>query len=319
MVRSIIVDDVADVRDVEPAGRDVRADEQLDLIVAERVERGHAGALIEIAMQRADREAVLLQRAIDDLHVALAVAEDDGVLEALGAADQMPQRGALRLRGDARLHQRLGDVGRRGSRPRDFDANRVLQELLGEPGDFRRHGRGEEQRLPGEGDQLADAFDVGDEAHVEHPVGFVDHQDFDGVEQDFSALGEVQQSARRGDQHVSAAHDLGFLIAKRNAADQQRDIEFVIDAVSDERLFDLVGEFARWLEDKGSRHPRPGAAFFEQGQHRQRESGGLAGSGLRDSEDVAALQRVRYGLFLDRRRRVVAGRLDGFEHFLAQA
>jgi hypothetical protein len=33
--------------------------------------------------------------------------------------------------------------------------------------------------LPGEGEELADALDVGDEAHVEHAVGFVEHQDLD--------------------------------------------------------------------------------------------------------------------------------------------
>ena len=88
VMRRVVIDHMADVGNVEPARGDVGADEQLDLIVAERVERGHAGALVEIAVQRADGEAVLLQRAIDDLHVALAVAEDDRVLEILGAADQ---------------------------------------------------------------------------------------------------------------------------------------------------------------------------------------------------------------------------------------
>ena len=81
-MRRVVVDDVADVGNVEAARRDVRADQQLHVVVAERVERGHARALVEIAVQRGDRKAVLLQRAIDHLHVALAVAEDDRVLEA---------------------------------------------------------------------------------------------------------------------------------------------------------------------------------------------------------------------------------------------
>ena len=35
-------------------------------------------------------------------------------------------------------------------------------------------------------------------------------------------------------------------------------------------------------------------------QDRQREGRGLAGSGLRDADDIAALQRERNGLVLDR-------------------
>ena len=96
-----------------------------------------------------------------------------------------------------------------------------MQEGVDEPGDFRRHRRGEEQGLAGEGHQLADALDVGNEAHVEHAVGFVDHQDLDAGQQDLAALGEIEQAAGRRDQHVGAAGDLGFLVGEGDAADQQ--------------------------------------------------------------------------------------------------
>ena len=93
----------------------------------------------------------------------------------------------------------------------------------------------------------------------------------------------------------------------------------MVDAVFAEGLLDLGGEFARRLQDERARHARPGASLFEHRQHRQREGGGLAGAGLGDAQNVAALQRVGNGLRLDWRRRVVAGRFDGVEHFLAQA
>ena len=78
----------------------------------------------------------------------------------------------------------------------NFDLHRIVQEVLGDAPDFRRHGRGEEQRLAGERNQLADALDVGNEAHVEHAVGFVDDQQFDAGEQQPAALGMVEQPAR---------------------------------------------------------------------------------------------------------------------------
>ena len=77
------------------------------------------------------------------------------------------------------LDQALGGGGHGRCRPRDLDAHGIMQELLSDSTDFRRHGRGEEQGLPGERHQLADALDVRDEAHVEHAVGLVDDEKLD--------------------------------------------------------------------------------------------------------------------------------------------
>ena len=104
---------------------------------------------------------------------------------------------------------------------RHLDPHRIVQELLGDAPDFRRHGGGEEQRLAGERHQLADALDVGNEAHVEHAVGFVDDQQFDAGEQQPAALEMIEQAAGRGDQHVDAARELGVLVVERDAADQR--------------------------------------------------------------------------------------------------
>ena len=135
--------------------------------------------------------------------------------------------------------------------------------------------------------QLADALDVGDEAHVEHAVGFVDHQQLDAGHQQPAALVMVEQAAGRRDQHVDAAHQLGVLVVERDAADDQRDGELVLGAVFDEGFLHLRGEFARRLEDERARHARAGAALFQHGDHRQHEGRGLAGAGLRDAEHVA--------------------------------
>src|SRR5262245_19134853 len=78
----------------------------------------------------------------------------------------------------------------------------------------RRHGGGEEQRLARERNKLADALDVGDEAHVEHAVGLVDHQQLDPGEQKPPALEMVEQPARRRDENVDAAGELGILVVE---------------------------------------------------------------------------------------------------------
>jgi hypothetical protein len=102
---------------------------------------------------------------------------------------------------------------------------------FGEARDFRRHRGGEEQRLARERRQFEDAFDVGDEAHVEHAVGFVDDHDLHAGEQQLAALKVIEQAARRCDQHIDAACEQRVLVAKRHAADEQRFGELLILAV----------------------------------------------------------------------------------------
>jgi hypothetical protein len=43
-----------------------------------------------------------------------------------------------------------------------------------------------------------------DEAHVEHAIGFVEHQDLDAGQVHVLLLVQVEQAARRGDQHIEA-------------------------------------------------------------------------------------------------------------------
>ena len=194
-----------------------------------------------------------------------------------------------------------------------------MQEGFGDAADFRRHRRGEEQRLPRERHQLADAFDVGDEAHVEHAVGFVDHQQFDAGEQQPAAFGVVEQAAGGCDQDVDAARQFGVLVAERDAADQERDVEFLADAVFVEILLHLGGEFAGRFEDQGAGHSCPGAALFQHGEHRQDEGRGLAGAGLGDAENVAAGQNVGDRLFLNGGRGGVAGGRNSGEDLVGKA
>src|SRR5262245_37055315 len=88
MVRHVEIEDVADVRDVEATRRDVGRDQEAHIAFAEGVERRHALGLAHVAMQRRRLEAVTNERAMQLRHLALAIAEDDGVLEILAGTDE---------------------------------------------------------------------------------------------------------------------------------------------------------------------------------------------------------------------------------------
>ena len=269
-------------------------------------------------MQRADAEAMTLERPEDDTDILLAVAEDDGVLD-VHLAHQLAQCLALRGRIVGRLLQALHDGGGGGGRRGDFDAFGSVEEVVGETLDFGRHGRREEEGLPREGKELADALDVGNEAHIEHPVGFVDHEDLDAVQKELAALEMIEEAAWRRDHHVGAAIELAVLLLVRHAADQKRDGELVALAEELKGVGHLGRQLAGRLQDQRPRHAGPGAAAFEPRQHRQHEGCRLAGPGLGDAEHVTAGDRDRDRLGLNWGRDLEACRGDGRLNFGAQA
>ena len=116
VMRHVEIEDVAGGGNVEAAGGDVGGDQQRNFALAELIEGSGARRLVHIAVQGADAEAVLLQRFVQQRHFALAVAEDDGVLQILGVAQQAAQHIALvvRLAADADLELGHAHGGRRG-------------------------------------------------------------------------------------------------------------------------------------------------------------------------------------------------------------
>ena len=240
-----------------------------------------------------------LQRAVQDVDVALAVAEDERVLDVLGA-DQAAQRLALVLalghdRQRLRSTVAAGEAGGATAISFGFIRNasarrRISGGMVAEKNSVWRIF----------GSSADDALDIGDEAHVEHAVGLVDDQDLDVGQQDLAALEQIEQAARRGDQHVDAAVELALLVGEAFAADQQRHGQLVVLAVELEALGDLGRQLARRLEDQRARHARPGAAGGQDVDHRQGEARRLAGAGLGAAEHVAPGEDDRDGLLLDR-------------------
>src|SRR5262249_47083032 len=97
--------------------------------------------------------------------------------------------------------------------------------------------------------------------------------------------------------------------------DQERDIELLTHSIFFEAFLHLRSELPRGLENEGTRHSGAGAAMFENGQHRQGECRGLAGSGLRDPKHVTPREHVRDGLFLDGGGGGITGCFDGRKDF----
>ena len=261
----------------------------------------HALALVLrfVAVDRLGGDAGGLEAAHDPVGAALGAGEDerpvDGLpLQEIGEQPALPglvdEQNAL-----IDLVDGLGGW-------RDGDADGVAQELGHKRLDLARHGRREEQRLALRRQLGDDRADVVDEAHVEHAVGFVEHEDLDAIEMDRAVSHQIEKPAGRGDEHVDAARECANLTAHRNAADGERERGPHVAPIGPETLEDLAGELARRAEHEHAAEARlaPHRLRQEMVQDRKRKGGRLAGAGLGDADEVAARENVGNGLFLNR-------------------
>ena len=199
----------------------------------------------------------------------------------------------------------MGDGFGHGVLRRDLDLFRVAHELQRQLADVVLEGGREQQGLAVLLRQLGqDALDRRQEAHVEHAVGFIQHQQFNAGQVDTATLQVVDQAAGRppaGPRH-GAGCPAGCPCRRRRRC----------------RRWECAGTCCSragchapgWPvrgSGPGSAHAAcaAGTHFLRGGaqvQQRQAERGGLAGTGLCAGQQVATGQRQRDRLLLDRGR-----------------
>jgi hypothetical protein len=189
---------------------------------------------------------------------------------------------------------------------------RLAQEGRGQLADAFRVGGAEQQGLALLRALLRDGGDVVEEAHVQHAVGFVQHQRVQRGQVEAAALQVVEQTAGCADHDVRAMLQAGQLRAHGAAAAQREHLHVVFGGGQTAHfLRHLVGQFAR-----GAQHQRlhGQAAHVQVGQQRQRKGRRLAAAGARLGDEVLARQRRRQGRSLDGRHGGVAQALQVLQH-----
>ena len=183
----------------------------------------------------------------------------------------------------------------------------------GQRADFLGVGRGEHEVLPLCRQELEHALDVGNEAHVEHAIGFVQHEDLDCAQIYSALLAEIQQATRRGHEDVAApAHRIDLRV-DAHAAEHGDRAQLQVPAVIPGALRHLGGELAGRRQHQGPRcAPLPVVQLL---QDRQDETGGLTGARLGSGKHVAAGHYGGYGLGLNGGGRVVAFIGDSTQQF----
>ena len=298
--RQVEVDGVADALHVDAARGHVGGHQHADLAALQLGQGAGALALVHVAVQGGRGEPLFGQAVGQVIGAALGRREDDGLVQA-DIAQHVVQQLHL-VRGVVRVQQALRDVGVLFLVAGDFDALGIAHHAGGQLG-HRAVQRGrEQQRLAGFRQAADDGLDVFDEAHVQHAVGFVQHQGVHGVQLDATGLQVIQQAARGGDQHVDAARQRLQLRAVGHAAHDGGGAQpGQVAAVVLGGFGDLQGQFTRRGQHQ---HLHADAAVagllgdaMQGGQH---EGGRLAAAGLRRDHQVVASQGLRNGRSLHR-------------------
>ncbi|MDR9095843.1 hypothetical protein FEP46_05607 [Burkholderia multivorans] len=216
-LRQIVVEHVRDARNVDAAGRDVGRDQHAHAALAQRTDRAVTCALRQVAVQRGRLEAGVGEAAGQLIGVDLGRREDDRLVER-GVAQQVIEQ-AILVVAIVDVVDRLRDVRARFEALLDLDALRILQQAARQRTDLAVERGREQHRLARLGRCLDDRFDVFDEAHVEHAVGFVEHEHLQLGQVDAAALEVVEQAARRRDQDFRVLREQHQLLAVGDAAE----------------------------------------------------------------------------------------------------
>ncbi len=317
-VGQLVIDDVADIVDVDAAGGDVGGDQGAQLAGLEGLQGAFTLRLVLVAVDGGGFDAAGLQIGGDLVGRTLGTGEDQRTGQRRVGV-HFRQQGALADRLDID-HALFDALGGRGFR-RDRHLLGVGQQFAGQDAGFLGHGRREEQVLAFVRQLLRDLADRLDEAQVQHLVGFVKDEELDAAQVDGLLFQVVHQAAGGGDQDVEAAVQRLVLRTVLDAAVDGGDRQAHALGIDLEAVGDLRSQFARRRQDEathalGGRNDAVGQDVL---QDRQGEGRRLAGAGLGDAQQVMAGQQVRNGLGLDRGRGLIAFTLEGHQDRRAQA
>lgn len=288
---------------LRPARGHVRGHEDLQLARAELGHHPVALPLAEVAVERLGGVAALLQVVRQLVDAPLGPAEDQRHPRVFHV-DEAAER--LQLLPVAHLHPVLLDDGDRQRRPRHPHARRIAQEAPRQPLHRLGHGGREEHRLVLRRRLGQDRLHVVDEAHVQHLVRLVQHQEADRVQRERSPPQVVQEppgGAHHDRRPLAERVDLAF--DGLAAVDWQG--TGGKEAADARQLFGhLDGQLAGGAEDERLNR----AVRLQPLEDGDAVGGGLAGARLRLADQVAPLQGDGQCLGLDRRGRLEAHRRD---------
>ncbi|OAV68629.1 hypothetical protein Barb4_02005 [Bacteroidales bacterium Barb4] len=292
------VDDQFDVGYVYSAGDNVGGDKDVHTPVLEVVHYLVPLRLVKVGVHGGNVEAHAFQYASQFFNPQFGGGEDDDTFR-LALAEQLLQDGYF-LFGVADVGGLYDGVG--GAGDCHFHFHRFFENGLRQRAYFGRHGGGKHDDLTGGGDFLVNGEDVVEEAHVKHPVGFVQNEKGEAGEVGTSYLDVRQEPPRCGYHDVGTHFHAPLLLFPGNA------VGAAIDGYSGDggevigKAFDLLVDLLRQLAGGSHDDGVDGiggtdapAQFVDDGED---VGGGFPRSRLGTCDNVSSLKDDRDGQFL---------------------
>ncbi len=240
VLRWVKVHNTVDSINVNPARRDVSADEHLESLRLERLERLIALSLRAIAVDRPHIEAGHLEMFHEAIDTALCPAKDHrGLVHSHDAGregDPFAGIGAPEVMG-----RRLADLIFFAV---DFVTLGIVLIPADQLLDVAIERRRKEQRLTARADLVKKFSDNWHEAHVCHPVCLVDDDNFNLVQPESAAIDEIREPTGTRDGDVDTSTQRVKLRTKSHAAVKTCHPTVPQSAEVGELLADLRGELA---------------------------------------------------------------------------
>ena len=198
----------------------------------------------------------------------------------------------------------------------DLDGQRVAHKAVGQIGNaFGVSGR-EQKGLAVSRALLCHGDDVGKKAHVQHAIGFIQHQGLEVADIELAALHQVHHAAGRTHDDVRAVFQRCNLVTRRYAAIDGDDLDVVLRTRQTADFGShLVGQLTRGAQHQRL-HGKP--ARVQAVNDGQAEGSRLAAASAGLGDQVLALQRQRQAGGLNGRHLRIAQLLQVGQHFGGQ-
>ncbi len=273
MLGHIVIDDVTHPGDVESARRNVSRNHHFVFAALESFKRFDPFALGAIGMQDRDGVIALLQFVRHPIGVHFRSAKNQHAVELRSFKQRHEQ---IELLFGCHWINRVRDRFRRRTTHADFNQLWFAKNPFGKSLDFRWQSRREEKGLPIARNFFNDLTDLRQKSHVEHAIDLVENENVYIAKMERLLFEMIDQPPRCRDNDIDAAFQIVALLAVTDTAMHDGRPNVGEASVIAERGFDLCGQLARWFQNKTTKFP----VMSEQGQDRQSERGGLAGTGL---------------------------------------
>ena len=220
----------------------------------EILERAGALALRFVGVHRRRRDSRILEVSDDPIGAVLGAREDQNRVH-LRFLQQLDQQHGLSLARD-RVDGVRNGADRLGATS-DLHYHRLAQIRSRQGLDFGRHRRAEEKRLPVRRDLGHNPIELRRETHVEHSIGFIQHQNLEIVENDVLPLHVIEQPARSRDYDIHSGTKRLRLGLDADSAENRDDAQRRVLAVLAEAFFDLSRELARRRQNQNADAVKP--------------------------------------------------------------